>query len=109
MTSCIKGLFALAVLFKAGTARAADVVVSNPLGINSLGDAIDKIFPTLLAIAAPIATIMVLYGAFLMITSGGNEERVSTGRKTILYAAIGFALVLLASSVTPLILDVFKE
>ncbi|MBI2622951.1 MAG: hypothetical protein HYW65_00025 [Candidatus Liptonbacteria bacterium] len=90
-------------------AHAADVALTNPLGADNLKDVIDKVAPTLIAIAAPIATIMVIYGAFLMITSGGNDERISTGRKTILYAAIGFAAVLLASSIVPVILDVFKK
>lgn len=43
-----------------------------------------------------IAPAMFAYGAFLMITSGGSEQRVTSGRKVITSAAIGLAIALLA-------------
>ncbi len=93
-----------------GNTGSNGIRLSNPLGVNSLQDALAKILAPdkVLAIAAPIVTIMVLYGAFLMLFSAGNEERVSQGRKTILYAAIGFVIVLLSSSVVPIIQSIFK-
>ena len=54
-------------------------------------------------IALPLCTIMVLVGAFKLMTSAGDPEKVSEGRKTILYAAIGFVIALLAGSVTNII------
>ncbi|MCR4328032.1 MAG: hypothetical protein NUV53_00760 [Patescibacteria group bacterium] len=95
--------------FSLRVAHAADVQLTNPLGADNLQTMIANVAPALIAIAAPIATIMVLYGAFLMITSAGNEERISTGRKTILYAAVGFLAVLLASSVVPVIMSIFNQ
>ncbi len=49
---------------------------------------------------------MVLYGAFQIMTAGGKPEQVSSGRKTILYAVIGYAVVLLATSVVPLLTEI---
>lgn len=54
-------------------------------------------------IAIPLATIMVLVGAFQFMTGGGNPEKISKARKTILYAAIGFAVALIASGVSSII------
>ena len=54
-------------------------------------------------VAAPLSTIMVLVGAFQLITSAGNPEKVSQGRKTILYAAIGLAIALVAGGIVSLI------
>jgi len=54
-------------------------------------------------IALPLCTIMVLVGAFQLITSSGDPEKVSQGRKTILYAAVGFAIALVAGSITNII------
>lgn len=54
-------------------------------------------------IAIPLATIMVLIGAFQFITGGGDPEKISKARKTILYAAIGFAVALIASGVSSII------
>lgn len=49
----------------------------------------------LLTIAVPIATIMIIVGAFQILTSGGNPEKVITGKKTIVYAAVGIAIIAL--------------
>jgi hypothetical protein len=57
-------------------------------------------------IAIPLATIMVLVGAFQMMTSAGDPEKFSQGRKTLIYAAIGFAVAILASGITSLITNV---
>ena len=88
------------------------VRLSNPLGVNvnSFKDVLDKVLEPdkILAIVAPLVTIMVLYGAFLMLFSAGNEEKISQGRKTILYAAIGFVVVLLSSSIVAILQNLFK-
>ncbi|HEY5221373.1 MAG TPA: hypothetical protein VIJ29_04545 [Candidatus Paceibacterota bacterium] len=54
-------------------------------------------------IATPLSAIMVLVGAFQLITSAGEPEKISQGRKTLLYAVIGFAIALLAGSVVNII------
>lgn len=54
-------------------------------------------------IAAPLATIMILVGAFQLITSSGDPEKVSKGKKTILYAAVGLVIALLAGGVVSII------
>ncbi|MDR3378604.1 MAG: pilin [Verrucomicrobiae bacterium] len=60
------------------------------------------------SIAIPLAVIMVLIGAFQMMTSAGDPEKFSQGRKTLLYAAIGFAVAILASGITDLISSILK-
>jgi hypothetical protein len=42
-----------------------------------------------------------------MITARGNPEKFSEGKKTLLYAAVGFVVVIFASSVAPLIKSIF--
>ena len=54
-------------------------------------------------IAAPLSVIMVLVGAFQLITSSGDPEKVSQGRKTILWAAVGLAIALLAGGAVSII------
>jgi len=54
-------------------------------------------------IAIPLTAIMVLVGAFQITTSAGDPEKFSQGRKTILYAAIGFLIALVATGVTSII------
>jgi hypothetical protein len=54
-------------------------------------------------IAIPLSVIMVLVGAFQFMTGGGDPEKISKARKTILYAAIGFAIAIIATGVTSII------
>ena len=46
---------------------------------------------------------MVIIGAYHLITSGGDPGKVKKGKEYVLYAAIGFGVLLLASSVTVII------
>ena len=77
--------------------------VPNLLGCADIGCVVGKILDTLAKLAAPFVAIMVLVGAFQIITAGGDPEKFKSGRTTILYAVVGYAIVLLASSVVPII------
>ena len=85
----------------------AQVTLANPLAATDLNGVLANVNVFLLMIAAPLCGIMVVWGGFQMMTAGGNPEKFSEGRKTLLYAAIGFAVVIFASSVTPLIKSIF--
>lgn len=50
----------------------------------------------LLGIAGTLCMVMLVVGGIFYITSGGNEERIETGKKTITYAIIGLAVILLS-------------
>lgn len=56
-------------------------------------------------IAPPIVAIMVIYGAFQMLFAAGDPENFKTGRKTILYAVVGYAIILIASGISKIIED----
>lgn len=78
--------------------------LDNPFGdCKTLECLAGKLTKFLLTIAPAIATIMILVGAFQMITAGGNPEKFSSGKKTLLYAAIGLAVVLLADAIIALV------
>lgn len=67
---------------------------SNPLGTTSIFELLKRIIGYLITIGAPIVVIMVLYGGFLILTAGDSPEKVQGGRKTIQWAAIGYAIIL---------------
>ena len=46
-----------------------------------------------------IVVIMVLFGAFNLLTAGGEPDKISKGRNYILWAAVGFIVALLAWAV----------
>lgn len=84
-----------------------NITVPDPLQCSGSGPAIacvlQRIITAMYYIALPIVTLMVLIGAFQIMTAGGNAEKVTKGRNTIMYAAIGFVVILFASGITGII------
>lgn len=81
--------------------------ITNPIACGDYGCVLDKITTFLVYIGAPIATIMILVGGFMMVTAGGDPEKFSKGKKILLYAAIGFVVILAAGSVPKVIQSLF--
>jgi hypothetical protein len=81
------------------------ITLSNPLGdnCNDLTCPAQAIINFLFTIAIPLCAIMVLVGGFQMLTATGDPAKFSNGRKTILYAVVGFAVILVAGGVATLI------
>lgn len=81
--------------------------VANPLsgsGINNFGQLVNVVTNYFVTYIAPsVAIIMVLYGAFRMLTAGGNPENFAVGRKTVLWAIAGYALVLIAAGLVAVV------
>jgi hypothetical protein len=82
------------------------VTLTNPLGGQSFTDVVQKVTNFFSVITIPIVAIMVLIGGFQMITAAGNPEKFSAGKKTIIYAAVGFAVILAADTVVTLIKNI---
>jgi len=84
--------------------------ILNPLGDSGkdIPTLINTIAVWLLGIGLTIAVIIVIWAAFLFMTSGGSKERVTMARKTLLYAIIGLVVLLLATGVTEFIKNVLS-
>jgi len=104
------------VLFLVGAAQitfaapgANPVTLINPLGssCNDLSCPATKVINFLFTIAIPLCGIILLVGGFQIMTAAGDPEKVSTGKKTLLYAVIGFAIILISGSVAALIQSTF--
>jgi len=85
--------------------QTSPITLTDPLGGNETFVSVATAVAGFLFwdIAMPLSVIMVLVGAFQLMTSAGEPEKVSQGRKTILYAAIGFAIALLAGGAVNII------
>lgn len=75
----------------------------DPLGGITFPTLVDKIAGWLLNIGITISTIVVLWAAFLFMTSGGNQQKVTAAKQTLLYAIVGLTILLLAKGATSLI------
>jgi len=54
---------------------------------------IENILDFMLIIAIPLAVVVIIYGGFLFMTSGGSEQRIAKGKQAMLAAIIGLAIV----------------
>ena len=90
----------------AQTPQGTTIKIDNPLcsgaGCTIMG-ILEKISLYLLWIGAPIVTIMIIYGAFQILTAGGKPEQAKKGGQTILYAAIGYDIILVSWGVVSLV------
>jgi len=89
--------------FASAAIQTNPITLPNPLSANSFQAVVAQVSDFLLFIAVPLTAIMALVGGFQMITAGGDPEKFSKGRKTLMYAAIGFAVVLIAGGVASII------
>ena len=102
------GIAALSLFFQ--TSLASAQMLTNPLGAGTTLPGVAAAIAAFLFydVAVPLSGIMVLVGAFQLITSSGDPEKVTQGRKTITYAAIGFGVALVAGGVATLIQNLIK-
>ena len=70
-----------------------------PTETKSLGSIIARVVNILLYIIGAAAVIMIIFGGFKYITSGGDSAGVTSAKNTILYAVIGLIVALLAFAI----------
>lgn len=80
----------------------------NPLGCTGANDqatlCITKILITALyTISIPLTVIMVIWSGYQFLTAAGNEEKISSARKTLLYTVIGFGVIVLSGALRGII------
>lgn len=70
--------------------------------INNIITTIINVFSIVVGI---VSVIMIIYGGFRYVTSGGDSGNVSSAKNTIIYAIIGLVIVALAQFVVQFVLD----
>ncbi len=68
--------------------------LTNPLGNKTFTQIIQGIIGYLILIGAPILAIMVIYGGFLILSAGDSPEKVKSGKDVILWAVVGYIVIL---------------
>lgn len=99
------------VILNLGSVALAQVTIAipNPLGdVQDIGGLLHRIAVFLLQIASPILVIMVLWAGFQFLTSAGEPEKLTTARKTLLWAVLGFAIVLINWGFSYIIREVLR-
>ncbi|OGY60389.1 MAG: hypothetical protein A3B23_01765 [Candidatus Colwellbacteria bacterium RIFCSPLOWO2_01_FULL_48_10] len=82
-----------------------------PCSINSVGALlgfINKIFGLMFGLIIALATVFLLYAAFLYVTSRGDEEKVDNAKNIIIYAVIALVIAAIAYAVPTIVQSFVK-
>ena len=97
-----------------GVAEGANASVDNnkvdcdakgDAGENAVKDLAVKIVNIFSIIVGVAAIIMILYGGFRYITSGGSSDKVGSAKNTLIYAIVGLIVVALAQVIVNFVLS----
>lgn len=66
---------------------------------------VGTIIKTFLAIIGVILITLIIYGGFTYATSSGNEQKIETGKKILVYAVIGTVIIALAYVITTFVIN----
>ena len=72
-------------------------------------DILQNIVKWLLTLVGTIATISLLYGGFLYITSQGEEDQASKAKHIILYSVIGIIIIGISAIVVNVVINVVTQ
>jgi hypothetical protein len=86
------GLIALVALILAAHPALAQEL-TDPLGGVSIPVLIGRVIRVALGISGSVALLMFIYGGFIWLTSGGKPEAIEKGKKTLIWAVIGLAII----------------
>lgn len=75
----------------------------------SINEALATVVNILSIILGIASVIMIIYGGFRYITSGGDASRVSSAKNTILYALIGLLVAFLAQAIVFFVIRRFQN
>jgi len=80
------------------------IMTNNPINVEDYGmcctiNAIYKITDWIFYILMAIVGVMIVIGAFTIVTAGGSPDKVTAGRNYILYAVVGMIVAFFARAI----------
>ena len=96
-------LLPAAVLFLAEVAAAQNQQLENPLSVGGMADFVALVLRVMVMVALPIISLFIVYSGFLFISAQGNQEKLGTAKKNLMYVLIGSILILGAWVIATLI------
>ena len=64
----------------------------------TFGELIRSVTTYILGLVGPIAVLISLWAAFLLMTAAGDPKRITAGHQTLMWAVIGLAVIILSSA-----------
>ena len=75
------------------------------LGTKDIREGVMAIIQVLLGFLGIIAIVIVLYGGFVWMTAGGNEEKVSSAKKIITAGIIGLVIIFVSYAIATFVIN----
>src|SRR3989338_1845621 len=79
------------------------------LGAQDIRLTIARIIRAILGLLGIIALVIIMYGGYVYMTAGGDEQKVATAKKILLNSVIGLAIILSAFAITQFIFTKLAE
>jgi type IV secretory pathway VirB2 component (pilin) len=83
----------------AHNALAAAATFGNPIGYDTIAGVLGSIMNYLKGIAGTLAVLFIIIGGVMYMLSAGNKEMMERGKKTLIYAMAGAAIVIAAPTI----------
>ncbi|TRZ77456.1 hypothetical protein D4R87_02730 [bacterium] len=85
-----------------------DVPTGGVLPVVGPADVFNALIIKGILVLGGIATLMVIYGGYIILMHGDNETEVKKGKTIITYAVVGIIVIALAASIVKFALDVIN-
>lgn len=76
----------------------AQTGIPDYTGAGTFGELIGSITTYILGLVGPIAVLISLWAAFLLMTAAGDPKKVTAGHQTLTWAVIGLAVIILSKA-----------
>ena len=73
--------------------------LTNPLPTDDVPQLIGLIIKYLMGLLGSVALVMFLYGGFLWLTAAGEATKVTKGKETLIWAALGLVIIFASYSI----------
>lgn len=88
---------------------AGDTNAEAKLGTGDLTVIIGSIIRYALGLLGTIFLVLILYGGFLWMTAGGNEEKIGKAKKMLANSTVGLLIVILSYAIALFIINVIRQ
>lgn len=98
----------------AGSGRTADASCGTTgsgadAGVGGLKELARKVVRLFSLVVGAISILMIIYGGFRYITSGGDSGKVGNAKNTLIYAIVGLIIVALAQIIVRFVVNVSSQ
>jgi len=102
-TFLISLLFSLLIMIPLAVLAEDPPEIKNPIIYDTIIEVVESLTSFVFTLGIVLAPLVFLIGGFVFLTSGGDTNKVQKGKDIMVYAVIGFVIILLVKGLVELI------